>query len=69
MWWCNPPILIDEFNIPDSQLVAKINTARMVSPTFREVDIPIENGFVGMVDREHFDEFLRDRGSQKELWG
>ena len=60
-----PPILIDEFNIPDSQLVAKINTARMVSPTFREVDIPIENGFVGMVDREHFDEFLRGRASQK----
>nr|MDJ0825321.1 geranylgeranyl diphosphate reductase [Rhodobacter sp.] len=24
-------------------------------------DIPIENGFVGMVDREHFDEFLRQR--------
>ena len=60
-----PPILIDEFNIPDSQLVAKINTARMVSPTFREVDIPIENGFVGMVDREHFDEFLRTRASEK----
>ncbi len=60
-----PPILINEFDIPDSQLVAKINTARMVSPSFREVDIPIENGFVGMVDREHFDEFLRDRASKR----
>ena len=29
----------------------------MISPTQRAVDIPIENGFVGMVDREHFDEF------------
>jgi geranylgeranyl diphosphate/geranylgeranyl-bacteriochlorophyllide a reductase len=36
-----------------------IRTARMISPTGRAVDIPIENGFVGMVDREHFDEFLR----------
>ena len=33
----------------------------MISPTGRRVDIPIENGFVGMVDREHFDEFLRAR--------
>ena len=60
-----PPILIDEFDIPETQLVAKINTARMVSPSFREVDIPIENGFVGMVDREHFDEFLRTRAAEK----
>ena len=56
-----PPRLIDDFQIPDSQLVAKIKTARMISPTSRKVDIPIENGFVGMVDREFFDEFLRSR--------
>ncbi|MEM6277618.1 MAG: geranylgeranyl diphosphate reductase, partial [Pseudomonadota bacterium] len=59
-----PPRLIADFDIPDSQLVAKINTARMISPTQRQVDIPIENGFVGMVDREHFDEFLRVRASE-----
>jgi geranylgeranyl reductase len=56
-----PPRLIADFAIPDSQLVAKINTARMISPTGRHVDIHIEGGFVGMVDREHFDEFLRVR--------
>ena len=56
-----PPRLIQDYDIPDSQLVAKINTARMISPTGRQVDIAIENGFVGMVDREHFDEFLRQR--------
>ncbi len=58
-----PPRLIQDFFIPDEQLVAKITTARMISPTKRKVDIPIENGFVGMVDREHFDEFLRDRAA------
>jgi len=58
-----PPRLIQDFNIPESQLVAKITTARMISPTGRKVDIPIENGFVGMVDREHFDEFLRTRAA------
>ncbi len=56
-----PPRLIADFFIPDEQIVAKVNTARMISPTGRQVDIPIENGFVGMVDREHFDEFLRQR--------
>lgn len=56
-----PPRLIEDFSIPDSQIVAQIQTARMISPTQRAVDIPIENGFVGMVDREHFDEFLRVR--------
>ncbi|MEL7301398.1 MAG: geranylgeranyl diphosphate reductase [Pseudomonadota bacterium] len=59
-----PPRLITDFDIPDAQLVAKINTARMISPTQRQVDIPIENGFVGMVDREHFDEFLRVRAAE-----
>jgi len=58
-----PPRLIEDFFIPDSQIVAKIKTARMISPTQRRVDIPIENGFVGMVDREHFDEFLQVRAT------
>ena len=59
-----PPRLIQDFDIPDSQIVARISTARMISPTQRHVDIPIENGFVGMVDREHFDEFLRQRAQK-----
>ena len=59
-----PPRLIEDFDVPESQLVAKISTARMISPTQRHVDIPIENGFVGMVDREHFDEFLRVRATR-----
>ncbi|WP_224816630.1 geranylgeranyl diphosphate reductase [Hasllibacter sp. MH4015] len=59
-----PPRLIADFHVPDSQIVAKITTARMISPTKRRVDIPIENGFVGMVDREHFDEFLRVRATE-----
>jgi geranylgeranyl diphosphate/geranylgeranyl-bacteriochlorophyllide a reductase len=58
-----PPRLVRDFDIPDSQIVARIGTARMVSPTGRSVDIPIENGYVGMVDREHFDEFLRARAA------
>ncbi|MEM7212233.1 MAG: geranylgeranyl diphosphate reductase [Pseudomonadota bacterium] len=58
-----PPRLIQDFDISDDQLVAKISTARMISPTANKVDIEIENGFVGMVDREHFDEYLRARAA------
>ena len=59
-----PPRAVTDFAIPDSQIVARVYTARMISPTGRRVDIPIENGFVGMVDREHFDEFLRVRAAK-----
>jgi geranylgeranyl reductase len=56
-----PPVLIRNYDIPDSQLKAKIRAARMVSPSHKQVDMPIDGGFVGMVDREHFDEWLRER--------
>ena len=59
-----PPKLIEEFSIPDALIVARTSSARMISPTDREVDMPIEGGFVGMVDREHFDEWLRQRAER-----
>jgi geranylgeranyl reductase len=55
---------MQDFHITDDQLLAKVNTARMISPTGRCVDIPIENGFVGMVDRKDFDPFLRARAAE-----
>jgi geranylgeranyl diphosphate/geranylgeranyl-bacteriochlorophyllide a reductase len=56
-----PPRLIRDFAIPDELLVAKARCARMVAPSKHRVDIPIENGFVGMVDRHRFDPWLRER--------
>jgi geranylgeranyl diphosphate/geranylgeranyl-bacteriochlorophyllide a reductase len=58
-----PPAAIAEFAIPDDMLVAKVTSARMISPKGVEVDMPIDGGFVGMVDREHFDEWLRARAA------
>jgi geranylgeranyl reductase len=58
-----PPRLIRDYAIPDSLLVAEVGAARMVSPKTRHVDIPIEGGFVGMVDREQFDAWLRARAA------
>ncbi len=58
-----PPRLIKDFDIPDALLVAKARSARMVAPSDKCVDIPIEGGFVGMVDRHEFDEWLRERAA------
>jgi len=58
-----PPRLIRDFDIPDQLLVARATSARMISPSAREVDMPIEGGFVGMVDRDVFDEWLRARAA------
>ncbi|MFZ4406011.1 MAG: geranylgeranyl diphosphate reductase [Paracraurococcus sp.] len=60
-----PPRLIRDFAIPDRMIVARVNSARMIAPSAREVDMPIDgNGYVGMVDREHFDEYLRVRAAE-----
>ena len=59
-----PPRLMQDFQITRDQLLAEVRTARMISPTGRQVDIPIENGFVGMVDRKDFDPFLRARAAE-----
>lgn len=61
-----PPRLLKDFEIPESLLVAKARAARMIAPSGREVDMPVGDGpegkgFVGMVDRDVFDEWLRER--------
>ncbi len=56
-----PPQLLEDFDVPTALLVNQVDCARMVSPKGRAVDIPIHGGFVGLVDREVFDEWLRQR--------
>ena len=57
-----PPRLLKDFKVPRSLLVAEVNAACIVSPSARRVDMPIDGtGYVGMVDREEFDEWLRAR--------
>ncbi|WP_291295312.1 geranylgeranyl diphosphate reductase [Elioraea sp.] len=58
-----PPKLVDDFGIPHDLLVARIAGARIISPKNRCVDMPIEGGYVGMVDRDVFDEWLRRRAA------
>ena len=56
-----PPRLIEDFDIPQELLVAKVTSARMISPGLQKVDMPVGDTYVGMVDRAEFDPWLRQR--------
>ncbi len=56
-----PPRLLDQFDIPRNLLSTEINCAHIVSPNGRRVQMPINNGYMGVVDREVFDPWLRNR--------
>ena len=58
-----PPRLLKDFDVPLEQLCARATSARMVAPSNKAVDMPVGDGFVGLVDREVFDEFLRTRAA------
>ncbi|MES2904849.1 MAG: geranylgeranyl reductase family protein, partial [Pseudomonadota bacterium] len=60
-----PPKLIADFSIPEHLIVGRAELARMIAPSERAVDMPVGDGFVGMVDRETFDEFLRNRAASE----
>ena len=62
-----PTAALRDFAIPPSLLVATVTSARMIAPSGAKVDMDIRStrpdGFVGMVDREDFDEWLRERAA------
>ncbi len=58
-----PPRLLKDFDVPLDQLCARATSARMIAPSNQAVDMPVGDGFVGLVDREVFDEWLRVRAT------
>jgi geranylgeranyl reductase len=59
-----PPRLVRDFAIPEDQIVAKARGAKIFAPSGRAEEMPInEDGYVGMVDRDMFDEYLRCRAA------
>lgn len=58
-----PPRLLEDFDIPRSLLVAQAKSARIIAPSNRTVTMPVGEGYVGMVDRDSFDEWLRARAA------
>jgi geranylgeranyl diphosphate/geranylgeranyl-bacteriochlorophyllide a reductase len=59
-----PPRLLKDFDIPLHLLVAHAKSARIISPSNKKVIMPVGDGFVGMVDRDTFDEWLRNRAAE-----
>jgi geranylgeranyl reductase len=59
-----PPRLIRDFAIPAHLIVAKARGAKIFAPSGRAEAMPINaDGYVGMVDRDMFDEYLRVRAA------
>ncbi len=59
-----PPRLLKDFDVPHHLMVAQVNGAMIVSPNAKKVRMNINTGgFVGMVDRDVFDEYLRARAA------
>lgn len=59
-----PPRLLKDFDVPQSLLVAHAKSARIIAPSNKKVNMPVGDGFVGMVDRDVFDEWLRGRAAE-----
>lgn len=59
-----PPRLLKDFDIPQTLLVAHAKSARIIAPSNKKVVMPVGDGFVGMVDRDVFDEWLRNRAAE-----
>jgi geranylgeranyl reductase len=57
--------LVRDFDIPQSQLITHVLSARIISPSSKYVDMNINGGYVGMVDRKDFDPWLRERAEDK----
>ena len=59
-----PSVAMTPFNIAPAQLKARIRGAEMIGPSGRSVNMEIGDiGYVGMVDRELFDPWLRERAA------
>lgn len=59
-----PPRAVEQFGIAHEQIVARIQSARMISPANERVDMPVGDSYVAMVDRDSFDPYLRARAER-----
>lgn len=60
-----PTRAIRDYEIPASQIKARAHAARIISPSGKQVAMEIGDiGYVGMVDRDAFDPWLRERARQ-----
>lgn len=60
-----PPRLLSDFDVPESQITARVSAADIVAPSGRRVCMRVQGGYVGMVDRDRFDPWLRQRAADR----
>jgi geranylgeranyl reductase len=53
--------IIEEFQIPEDLIERKVSNMAVRSPKGRTIEMVMPNGYVGMVRRERFDAYLRER--------
>lgn len=58
-----PPVLFSEFDVPRELCQAAATEVRLVLPSARELPIDCSPEYVGLVSRERFDAYLRDRAA------
>ncbi|HMW02939.1 MAG TPA: FAD-dependent monooxygenase, partial [Acidobacteriota bacterium] len=59
-----PPALVREFDIPEHIIERRVQAVTVYAPSGQSVQLDTSTSFVGMVNREAFDSFLRDRAAQ-----
>lgn len=56
-----PPVLVREFDIPEHLIQRRVDAVAVYAPSGKSVKMSINDGYVGMVCREAFDQYLRQR--------
>ena len=55
-----------ELGLPESLCKAKVTSLRIFPPSSEPYDVPFDEGFIGMVDRNQFDSALRDMAKAED---
>ena len=68
-----PPVAFHEFDLPTSLIDRKVRSCMIVSPSGQQTEVPVratvpsDDDYVGMVRREVFDGYLRERAQQRVM--
>lgn len=56
-----PSAAFEEFRIPESLIERRVTKIGAISPSLKEITIPLKGGYLAMVRREVFDSYLRKK--------
>lgn len=59
-----PSVSFEEFNLPEREIIKRINTISAISPEGFRVDVPLKGGYLAMIERGSFDSSLRRQAEE-----